>query len=153
MTLWTCKFRCKVHAFWSNGIYHAICFKLHLEGCHGSNLVNLVRETTTRWYLIPLRACSSVMPLLVAQPTLHSPPPFLPWCGSRPFPALVHLIPNSCWDRVTFLSDQSRVRDDPSSFFRIRYYLSMQGKQGHSYETMHSHYSMSQCTALHCVDT
>ena len=71
-------------------------FKLHLEGCHSSNLAYLVYETTTRRYLVPLRACSSVIPLLVTQPALHLPSPLLPWCGSRPFPALVHLIPDLC---------------------------------------------------------
>ena len=47
-------------------------------------------------------------------------PSLLPWHGSWPFPAVVHLIPDSCWDRATFLSYQSGVREDPSSFFRIR---------------------------------
>ncbi|KAK7820900.1 hypothetical protein CFP56_038366 [Quercus suber] len=28
-------------------------------GCHGSNLAYLVRETTTRLYLVSLRTCSS----------------------------------------------------------------------------------------------
>ena len=79
-----------------NGIYHAFCYKLHLKGCNGSNLAYLVRETTTRRYLVPFRACSSIMPLLVTQPALHLPPPLLPWCGSRLIPALVHLIPDSC---------------------------------------------------------
>ena len=53
-----------------------ICFKLHLEGCHGSNLAYLVHETTIRRYLIPLRACSSVMPLgHTTRITPFSPPP------------------------------------------------------------------------------
>ena len=64
-----------LHAFWSNDIYHAFFFKLHLEGCHGSNLAYLVYEITTHQYLVPLRACSSVMPLLVTQPALHLPSP------------------------------------------------------------------------------
>ena len=69
---------------------------LHLEECHGSKLAYLVCDTTTCRYLIPLRACSSVMPLLVTQPALHLPPPLLPRCGSRPVPTLVHLIPDAC---------------------------------------------------------
>ena len=53
-----------------------ICFKLHLEGCHGSNLAYLVHETTIRRYLIPLMACSSVMPLgHTTRITPFSPPP------------------------------------------------------------------------------
>ena len=40
--------------------------------------IKKLRKTTTRRYLVLLKACSSVMPLLVTQPTLHLPPPLLP---------------------------------------------------------------------------
>ena len=126
-----------------------------LKGCHSSNLAYLVRETTACRYPVPLKACSSVMPLLVTQPALHLPPPLFPWCGSWPFTALVHLIPNSCWDRRPFsrinwgLGGPFEFLQDPAMII----YLSTQGKREHSSGTVHPRYSMGQCTALHHVDT
>ena len=136
-------------------MYHAFCFKLHLKGCHDSNLVYLVRKTTTRRYLVPLRACSSIMPLLVTQPTLHLPPPsfhgaVLGRFSPSSISFLIHVETGRPFSRINRGLGRTLRVSSGSDHDNLSFNI---GKQEHSSGIVHPCYSMGQCTTLHHVYT